>query len=159
MISGTKYSLRKGSIEDVDGVKLLLDKHRRELGFVMRPAVIESIHRGEIIVALNIRQRIMGVVHYRHRKDGQTTLYSIVVDPKQTKKGLGRALLDALRSESLILGQKNITLKCPEELPANGFYYACGFTLMTTEPGKHRTLKVWRLQLTESVLSEADPHL
>ena len=87
------------------------------------------------------------MVHYRHRKDKQTTLYSIVVDVSFRRKSLAKMLIEALKTEAYEHEQKVILLKCPQELEANTFYKAIGFNLIGTEEGKHRGLNLWQLEL------------
>lgn len=131
---------------------MLFDRHKDELGFVIRSALANSIKRGELIVAVTRDGDIVGVVHYRHRKDGQTTLYSIVVDGTYRLRTVGRTLLYELKNEASGKGQKCILLKCPTELEANKFYEAEHFLLVTTELGKHRPLNIWCLPLQNQLL-------
>lgn len=146
-ISGNEINLRHAIAEEIDTIKKLFDQHKNELGFVVKSALTDSIKRKELLVAIKTDWGIVGVVHYRHRKDGQTTLYSIVVDSTYRLKSIGRALLCELRKEAISRGQKSILLKCPTELEANKFYEAEHFSLITTDLGKHRRLNVWTLHL------------
>ncbi|MBN2393031.1 MAG: GNAT family N-acetyltransferase [Anaerolineae bacterium] len=147
MISGNaEITLRKATEEDLDNIKIMADAHRRELGFVRRPALLEAIHRKEIIVAQNSRH-LAGFVHYRHRRDEQTTLYDIVVAAEYRLIGIGKALVQTLVAEIQALGKQTLILKCPAELPANTFYTHLGFERWKEEPGKHRPLIVWRLSI------------
>lgn len=147
MISGSEIAIRHAIVEEIDAIKKLFDRHKNELGFVVKSALVNSIHRNELIVAIKTDGEIVGVVHYRHRKDGQTTLYSIIVDDRYRQKALGKSLLYELKREATYKGQKNILLKCPTELEANRFYEAERFSLVTTDTGKHRPLNIWVLSL------------
>lgn len=138
--------VRKATKKDLDAVKELADSHRNELGFVLRPALVRSISREEVLIAEN-STGVMGFVEYHHREDEQTTLYHIAVIPNYRRKGIGRALVDALRSEAKLLGKRKILLKCPIDLPANGFYSRLGFQSVRKEEGKARNLHVWVLSL------------
>lgn len=146
-ISGSEIEIRHAIVEEIDLIKRLFDRHKNELGFVIKSALINSIERNELIVAVNERGEIVGVVHYRHRKDGQTTLYSIVVDATCRLKAIGRALVYELKNEASGKGQKNILLKCPTELESNKFYEAEHFSLIATDSGKLRPLNIWVFQL------------
>lgn len=148
-ISGNEIDVRCAVTEDIDSIKGLFDRHKNELGFVIRSALINSINRNELIVAARVGGEVIGAVHYRHRKDGQTTLYSIVVDGTYRLMSVGRALLYELQKEASNSGQKSILLKCPAELEANKFYKAEHFSLITQDPGKYRPLNVWVLRLRE----------
>ncbi|XWX02493.1 GNAT family N-acetyltransferase [Aggregatilineales bacterium SYSU G02658] len=131
----------KATLADLDGIKSLYDQHKRELGFVLRPSLVQAIESQELIIIAN--DGLLGAVHYHHRCDGQTTLYHIAVDSNKRQLGVGRSLVNALRNECKTLKMEKILLKCPVELPANAFYKALGFKLVITETGKHRQLNIW----------------
>jgi len=113
--------IRKARIGDLDGIKVISDAYKNELGFVLRPALAESIKREEVFVAMNA-SRIVGFVEYHHRQDCQTTLYHIAVLIEKRCQNVGRALLDALCEEARNRGKTSIQLKCPQGIPANTFY-------------------------------------
>ena len=72
--------------------------YKHELGFIIRSALERSINASEIIVAVDKNDgNTLGFVHYHHRKDGQTTLYNIAVNPAYQKRGIGAQLIDTLR--------------------------------------------------------------
>ncbi len=66
--------VRKAQAEDLDAVKALADANRASLGFVLRPALADGIEAGWLLVAER-GGRVIGFVHYRHRKDARTTIY------------------------------------------------------------------------------------
>ena len=139
----SEVSVRKAIPKDIDTIKLLADAHRKELGFVRRPALIEAIRRGEVTVA-QTSEAVVGFVEYHHRRDEQTTLYHICVAPEHQRQGVGRSLMEALRTEA---GQKDksvILIKCPADLPANQFYESVGCCTRGEEAGKNRLLLLWK---------------
>lgn len=139
---------RKATIQDLDSIKILVDQHKTELGFVIRSALEKSIATSELIVAIdNKTSNLAGFIHYRHRKDAQTTLYNIVVNPSYRRQGIGARLIGELKQEAKNLEKEFILLKCPLQLPANDFYHNYGFSSITTENGKKRPLKIWTLNL------------
>jgi ribosomal protein S18 acetylase RimI-like enzyme len=140
------FTIRKAVQSDLDEIKNLADAHKYELGFILRPALVESITRDEIFVATN-DAGLVGFVDYRHRRDIQTTLYHLVVASEWQRRGVGRRLIEALQIEAVERDKQYILLKCPEDLPANTFYSKLGFELVTRENGQHRKLNVWRLSL------------
>ncbi len=148
MISGISeisgFGIRKARLADVDPIKALADEHRAELGFIVRSALTSAANRGEMIVAHD-GSALAGFLEYHHRLDGRTTLYHIVVRPEYRGRGIGRGMVGALCREALSLGQNTIKLKCPIDLPANGFYERLGASFAQTETGKRRTLAVWYL--------------
>jgi N-acetylglutamate synthase-like GNAT family acetyltransferase len=135
--------LRKAKREDIDAIKQLADGHRHELGFVRRPALLEAISQAEVVVAQN-GEGIIGFMEYHHRRDEQTTLYNIVVQPIYRKSGIGRKLLQSLETEVRANGKSFILLKCPQDLPANTFYERLGYECVDVEMGKSRRLNIWR---------------
>lgn len=149
MISGNEITLRKATEADVDKIKELVDKHKTELGFVMRPALISSIKSSELNVAVESEDSVIGLIHYRHRKDGQTTIYNIVVRSDYRRQSIGAHLIEQLQHEARELGQSVILLKCPTNLQANDFYKALNFALNMTENGKKRPLNIWQLSISE----------
>ncbi len=140
--------VRKAQLRDADALKMLADANRKELGFVLRPSLIESISRNQVLVAVTgTPELVVGFVEYRHRKDEQTTLYHILVSSEYRRRGIGRTLIRTLGFESMESGKGHILLKCPEDLESNTFYRSLGFQLVATENGKTRRLNVWRLDL------------
>lgn len=141
--------------EDVDGVKRLADLHRRTIGFVVRAALEESLRLEALWVArgepgcggaarvVDGGEAVVGFVQVHRRRDGQTTLHLIAVDPARRGEAIGTALLDAAFADSRARGMRGILLRCPQELPANRFYEQQGFRLRGVEPGKRRPLCLW----------------
>lgn len=142
----TRTRVRPAKEKDIDSIKALFDRHRRELGFVLRPSLIKAVELGEVLVAIRER-KIVGAVHYHHRRDGQTTLYHIAVDPLYRSQRVGRALITRLQKLCSQRGMTCILLKCPAELPSNTFYKRVGFEYRDREKGKHRELNVWVAEL------------
>jgi N-acetylglutamate synthase-like GNAT family acetyltransferase len=151
MTSGNKgqFTIRKATLHDLNAIKLLADRHKEELGFVLRPALEKAIADQEIFVAA-VDAEVVGFVHYHHRRDQQTTLYHIIVSEPNRLQGIGQALVNSLSQEASQFERKFVLLKCPQELPANHFYEDCGFVLVGTENGKRRSLNTWRLALGSS---------
>jgi N-acetylglutamate synthase-like GNAT family acetyltransferase len=138
--------IRKATRSDLDEIKVLADKHKDELGFVLRAALARSIDRGEVLVAENA-SGVVGFAEYHHRRDGQTTLYHMAVRPNVRRLNTGRELIKALVKDAREHCKSFIQLKCPAELGANGFYERLGFSRTALEPGRKRQLIVWRLVL------------
>jgi hypothetical protein len=119
-------SVRSASSADLAWVKPMADRHRYELGFVLRPALADAIGRGELLV---VERR--GFCHYRTRRDGQHVIYELC-----SEDHVGHALLDAVPLPR--------RLKCPaDNLYANRFYHLVGGHLASIERGKRRRLFVW----------------
>ena len=147
MTSGNnRITVRKAEPTDIDAIKQIADAHRRELGFVRRPTLLESINRQEDFVAQN-RDGLVGFMEFHHRRDSQTTLYNIVVNANFRQKDIGRLLIQNLEEDAVNQNKSVVLLKCPEELPANTFYERLDYTLVKTDPGKSRRLNIWAKDL------------
>ncbi len=138
--------IRKAQPRDIVPIKAVLDRNRAALGFVRRAELEQGILRGEVLVGES-RGNIIGVLHYHHRLDATTTIYQVVVAAEVRRNGLGRALIKALEKECWQRGQQLLRLKCPVDLPANGFYARLGFRRMGVEDGVRRPLAVWEKPL------------
>jgi N-acetylglutamate synthase-like GNAT family acetyltransferase len=134
--------LRKACRKDLDQLIHIIQQHKGVFFFLPRAVFKDSIQKEEVIVYQKT-SRILGFVRYHHRKDGITTLHEIAVLKSHLSNGIGRSLFEALRKECVSLGQKTIRLKCPLDLPANGFYSHLGFQRVSIEGGRKRPLAVW----------------
>ena len=130
----------------IDAVKRIADQHRTELGFHTRQAYVDSLNKGELLIAKRAAE-VIGFVRYHHRRDNRTTLYEIAVTPDGRGKGVGRRLVDALIADCQRVSSRCIRLLCPVELPANRFYEAVGFIRSTRRSllGRSRPLYEWEL--------------
>lgn len=98
----------------------------------------KSAESGELILVEN------GYCRYHLRRDGQLTVYEILVLPRARRQGIGAQMLDALK----YTGATSILAKCPAELEANSWYNVMGFECEgtgITSTGKE--LNLWRLSL------------
>lgn len=147
-------SIRYATIPDLDAIKGLADANKGTLGFVLRPALLEAIAHRWVLVAEQDSQ-IVGFCNFRHRRDGQTTIYEICVAEAHRGTGIGRALITALCQECTSC----IRLKAVVGIPANEFYQRMGFVLESVQSGKKRSLNVWRLDVRPHLLrgGESDP--
>ncbi len=139
--------IRKAALKDLDAIKSLADVHKKELGFVLRPALASSIERDEMLVAENSRG-VVGFVEYHHRQDEQTTLYHIAVCSDHRRQGIGQRLVEVLINDAVEHSKRYVLLRCPVYLEANRFYARLGFSQIGVDPGKQRQLIVWRLLLS-----------
>ncbi len=133
---------------DVDVVKRIADQHRAELGFHARQAYVDSLNKGELLIA-KIADQIVGFTRYHHRRDNRTTLYEIAISPTARDKGIGRKLIKALIEDCQCVSSRYLRLSCPVELPANRFYEAVGFIKSTrrSRRGRSRPLFEWELPI------------
>ncbi len=132
----------------VDAVKAIADRHRDELGFHTRQTFVDSIRRGELVVAVEGRQ-VVGFARFHKRRDPSATLYEIATSPERRRRGVARRLVTAVVEECRNAGARLLRLSCPAELPANAFYEAAGFLRASprSRPGKLRPLIEWQMPI------------
>lgn len=144
LTSGSSLIVRPAAPDDLPAIKRLADAHRHELGFVLLPSLREQIERSEMLVA-ELDGAVVAFVDYHRRRDGQVTLYHIVVAPGVRRQGVGRTLLTRLEEIVRASDSGPIRLKCPVDLEANTFYRRYGFALEGVLEGRRRALNVWAL--------------
>ena len=127
------FSVRLANLEDINRIKLLADKHRKELGFIIRSALVESVNHNRLL----IEDYSGAFCHFRKRKDNVTVIYEICVPMQFRNMGIGKLFISNLKNP--------IQLKCPVDNESNLFYNKLGFVLIGKETGKKRELNVWRL--------------
>lgn len=132
--------------KDIATVKGLADDNRSALGFILRASLEEQLGQHELLVCEH-RGKVIGFVSFHHRRDGWTTIRELCVSEGWRRQGAGRALVEAVKDDALRIGQSGIRLKCPLDLPANGFYAHLGFIRVAIEEGKRRPLAVWEKPL------------
>lgn len=124
-------SLRLATPKDLDLIDKLCRRHKRELGFVRRVALVAGIRNKEILVIPTV-----AMCDFHLRRDGWTTIYALISE----KPGCGKRLLRT------ILKRGPVRLKCPVNLTANAFYRHIGGRLIRQErshSAKRRSLNVW----------------
>ncbi|NER39601.1 MAG: hypothetical protein F6J93_37635, partial [Oscillatoria sp. SIO1A7] len=66
-----------------ESAKAIADKHRNELGFVLKPALLASEQANELEAVFLDDKKAIGFCHFHHCKNkakrGQTTIYSLAV--------------------------------------------------------------------------------
>jgi GNAT superfamily N-acetyltransferase len=149
-----RVTIMLAEMEHLAPAKLLSDQHKRELGFINRAILQKAIATKSLLIALRddcdeqTERELLGLVHFYVRRDHIITLNSIVVAQAYQSTGLGRQLFGSLIHQARLREKNEICLKCPEELPANLFYKRLGLQKVASEPGKLRTLNVWKYTLS-----------
>ncbi|NIP31133.1 MAG: GNAT family N-acetyltransferase [Candidatus Dadabacteria bacterium] len=131
------YRIVDGTEEHFKGIKKITNQHRKELGFVMQPALREAIKRGELKVALNSEGEVIGFVHWRKRRDGFHKIYEIAVERGWIGSGLGKELFNTV--------PKPRTLKTTiDNERGNEFYRRQGMEHKGVEQGRKRKLNIYQ---------------
>lgn len=137
-----QVAISTSSFDRVVEAKAIANKYKQELGFVNSAALAESNLKGCLEVIKGV-----GFAHFHHRKDGQTTIYSLAVLPSFVRAGWGRLLFYRVLCNAIEHKSTTILAKCPEDLSSNIFYQAMGFNLINVESGKKRKLNVWQYSI------------
>ncbi len=139
--------VRQAEAQDIPACKAIADAHRDSLGFIVAAVFADSIRRNQLLVAER-DGRVVGFMRYNHRIRGsETALYDICVADSAQHQGIGRLLVENLIASCRLHGRQTIVVRCPENMPANAFYARLGFQRVRVEPGRRRTLVLWRLDL------------
>lgn len=145
----TELVIQRAAHNDIAGIKAIADRERATLGFIHRGALMRAADRGELLVA-TVGDAVIGFCHFYRRQDRAVTLYHLAVESSWRDCGAGRALLVRLHEQSSAEGYEIVRLRCPTDLPANGFYARLGYRAVATLPGKARPLNVLELVLLEA---------
>lgn len=79
------------------------------------------------------------------RRDGQITIYEIIIENTEHGKGLGYQFLQRLKQ---VKNATSIFAKCPDDLASNDWYKKQGFILEDKEVLKSgKVVNHWRLKL------------
>lgn len=85
-------------------------------------ALTEAADRGELILVPD------GLCRWHRRRDGVVVVREVVVLPFRRRTGLGRRLVAEVRERN---PGATLRARCPAGLPANGFWAALGFRLVS----------------------------
>lgn len=146
-MASRRITVSYATSQDVSEVKKLADENKHELGFVLRPALREAIADRRILVAICSNGELIGFVHFRHRRDAQTKIYDLCVAQPFRRTQIGARLIRRLAKIAKRRGQIALKLCCPEDLVANKFYSAMGFSMEGIAQGHRRRLFRWMLSL------------
>jgi len=141
-------AIRRAHSWECDAISSIAHANRQALGFIPRSWLAEAVRKREVIVAVD-SESVVGFARFHITRKGQCTLYEIAVRDDARGKGVGRALIEELARIASAHGASHILAKCPEGLPANGFYVHLGFERQATERRKKRTLLVWVRKLSD----------
>ena len=128
--------VRLATLQDIDAIKKIADKHTKEIGFVLRPALSEHCNKKTLLI-YETDGEVVGFCNYHHRRDDINVIYEICVLDNYRNKGIAKQLIDNV--------PKPIRLKCPVDNESNKFYIHIGARLVETVSGKKRDLNVYEI--------------
>lgn len=82
----------------------------------------EAADRGELILIDG------GMIHFHRRRDGIITIRELLVLPSSRRHGIGKWLVERIQRDAPAAA---LWARCPADWPANEFWRAIGFTLIS----------------------------
>ena len=153
MIEAAGVTIREASQEDAPAIRALSEASQDELGAISqyRQWIMQQIDIGEVFVAETSEGELVGFVVFNHNlltEHEHTTIYYLCIHSTHRRHGIGKFLIEAVAADARLFGNKGITLKCPNQLPANHFYKSIGYTLEGSETDQEGDrLNSWTLSL------------
>lgn len=142
-------NVRLAGQDDIPSVKTIADLHRHELGFIPRGELLRAVHRDDLVVA-DFFGVVAGFCQRYRRKDGIVSIYHLAVHTDFYRKGIGESILHWIQQQGTTDLAQRIQLKCPEDIQANQFYAAIGFTLDGMVSNERRHLCIWSKEIVVS---------
>jgi hypothetical protein len=143
------------NLEDLKFIISLQKKFSNQIGFVPQPAIERYLASG-LILRGDLNDQEAGYLLVRETPCQQPGCFSIVqaaVRLDAQRHSLGLKLVQTAEENALFSAGKMIQAACREDLEANRFWQASGFSLIAWRPGgKARAQRVllWRKQLESS---------
>jgi ribosomal protein S18 acetylase RimI-like enzyme len=153
VIEATGVTIREASQEDAPAIRALSEASQDELGAIShhRNWLTQQIEMGDVFLAETSEGELVGFVVFNHNpltEHEHTTIYYLCIHSTYRKHGIGKRLMEAVAVDARLFGNKRITLKCPNQLPANHFYQSIGYTLEGSETDQEGDrLNSWYLSL------------
>jgi ribosomal protein S18 acetylase RimI-like enzyme len=153
VIEATGVTIREASQEDAPAIRALSEASQDELGAIShhRNWLTQQIEMGDVFLAETSEGELVGFVVFNHNpltEHEHTTIYYLCIHSTYRKHGIGKRLMEAVAVDARLFGNKRITLKCPNQLPANHFYQSIGYTLEGSETDQEGDrLNSWTLSL------------
>lgn len=130
--------IRLANESDIERIQKIARKSSKEVGFVMRDALKNSIKKDSLIV-IEDNDGVVGFCNFNKRKkDSVTVIYEICVLKEFRRLGYGKQMIDYL--------DRPIQLKCPATNESNEFYKNIGCELVDTVPGRKQDLNIWSIK-------------
>jgi hypothetical protein len=133
-------------------LRFVLQQQRAEsnaLGFVPRPRLEREIARGRILVARAATQRL-GYTFIGSTRSGVLPIYQCVTEAGVRRRTVGEMFAATVVKLAEAGNCRAVQCHCRDDLDANAFWQAVGFTLHAQQPGgdgRRRLLNTYRITL------------
>ena len=146
-------------MNDLEFVQQLMRANSDSLGFIPISSVNRAYGDGRLLIHAVNNERVGYLLFGPIRKEKDVTIWQLCTTQKERGKGVGRNLLNRLQEIASKAGAKGIRLRCAEDLPANHFWEATGFRVISTVCCKnirHRRIHIYYLPFNRSQFREVD---
>ncbi len=133
-------------MQELSYLVALQKKFHYELGFLPREALASKIERGAVWLARENGEPAGYLCHGSFARP-EIRIFQAAIQYDARRRHLGLSLVADLVARARQAGAAGISLRCLNDLDANGFWRAAGFRHSATEPGAKAPLNVWTLRL------------
>lgn len=147
------------AIATLSDLRFVLQQQAAEsnaVGFIPRPRLELEVAKGRVLVAREGRLRL-GYAFLGSCRSGVLTIHQCVTERGVRRREIGSAFVQRIALQAAVGGATSLRLHCREELEANAFWSAMGFTLARTQRGgrgRGLQLHTWRLPLLRVTRSD-----
>lgn len=149
------FMIREASAEDLESLEeiendadaLFIDRFQPEVWWRAPSGAVRAAAPGFVLVAVDLDATVVGFVHVLE-VDGGAHLEQLSVRRTHARRGCGRALVEAAKSEGARRGHREMTLRTYAEVPWNApFYVTMGFRTSAPVSEFHRSLLLVEAEL------------
>ena len=144
----------------IEQVCELADAHRGEFGFLPKRAYFDAAMRGNLWVAIDVESSdLQGYLLFGGRHP-QLRVFQICVHPSFRSSGIGRAIIEELKSFAKSLSCLRITARVLPKLEANKFWSTSGFRVVKqfVDPQSRSTLNIYAFYVDVPSLFGTNDH-
>jgi len=148
--------LNKVESSHLEQVIILGDKNSATLGFLQREVFTKYANDGQIFVALDDKNTVLGYLLYGiNRKVGLVYITHLCVDQSQRGKGIAKILFEKFKTKTQD-NFKGIRVHCRRDYPINEMWAKLGFRVIQEKIGRSKSgqtrLTVWWFDHEHSTL-------
>ena len=139
-LAGGAITIRDAVLSDFDFIDALQKQHKLGVGFMYTAQIMGHLAQGHVIIAEDTLGRevgyCIGVDKYFKRED-TGVIYQMNIVPGRQRGLIGATLLKAMFERSAY-GVRLFCCWCAQDLPANRFWEAMGFTALAFRTGSKK---------------------
>jgi hypothetical protein len=135
--------------QELKYVLSLSQKHAHELGFIPFQRYSEASDRGRMFLQ-RLNDELCGFLLFGAVKDNHIKVTQTVIQVDARRIANATEMIDKLKALAIANGAHTISLRCADDLEANKFWHACGFTHTRSTSGgesKGRLINHYSIEL------------